>query len=64
MLDMEWWRRQPPAHWDQVLNAEGIESDSSRQKSRTSGWPHFPQFRLSPFFALFSLFLFFFPVGA
>ena len=37
MLDMEWWRRQPPADWDQVLNADGLESDSTRQKSRSSG---------------------------
>ena len=28
MLDMEWWRREPPADWEQVLNAESLESDS------------------------------------
>jgi len=28
MLDMEWWRRGPAADWEQVLNAESLESDS------------------------------------
>jgi len=37
MPDMEWRRRQPPVDWDQVLNAEGLDSGSARQKPRTSG---------------------------
>jgi len=28
MLDMEWWRREPAADWEQALNAESLESDS------------------------------------
>jgi len=40
MPGMRWWRRQPPADWDQVLNAQGLESDSAGQKSRSSGCPH------------------------
>ena len=28
MLGMEWWRHEPAADWEQVLNAEALESDS------------------------------------
>jgi len=28
MLDMEWWRRESAADWEQVVNAEGLDSDS------------------------------------
>jgi len=28
-LDLEWWRRERPADWDQILNAEGLESGSA-----------------------------------
>jgi hypothetical protein len=36
-LDMEWWRPRPAADWDPSLNAEGLESDSARQGSHSSG---------------------------
>jgi hypothetical protein len=35
MLDMEWRRRQPPADWNQVLNAEGLDCDSPASRGCT-----------------------------
>jgi len=34
MLDMGWWRREPAADWQQVLNAESLESDSPASRGR------------------------------
>ncbi|MGH2398031.1 MAG: transposase [bacterium] len=39
MLDMEWWRRESPVDWDQLLDAEGLESAASLRACTYSGRP-------------------------
>jgi len=34
MLHMEWWRDEPAADWEQVVNAESLESDSPASRGR------------------------------
>ena len=38
-LDMEWWRREAPVDWEQVLRAESVESDSALRACTYAGRP-------------------------